>query len=192
MFEFNFNKLVTSLSNVNTELRPLFAALVAERLHQNAVSFFEHNAPDFLDGVTNALELLWRYDAYPLLKQDDIEQALAICLEAITFAEEMDSEDSLYASDAVAAIAYGLRAINCDDARESAWAAQRAYDTVFRFAEANCAQTDINAQSVVQREFERQLKSIESLKCVDKFSCTDVINNLRTTAQKDSETVFAK
>ncbi len=129
-------------------------------------SFFRKNELELLGSKRRAGTTLaiWHSET---VNKEDRQQAVEACMAAIQRAE-IDTEVALFASDAAAAIAHGLRAITDRDPREAAWAAQRAYDTVFRLAKSQSTATDsvanIDAHPVVQQELERQVNDIVTLK----------------------------
>jgi hypothetical protein len=87
-----------------------------------------------------------------------------------------------------------LRSAASGEAQESAWAAQRAYDAVFRFAESQLEEdslsSDIDVHPVVQQELERQLSDITTLQNLDANVAAAVIGNLRNIARQQAETLF--
>jgi uncharacterized protein YjaG (DUF416 family) len=195
MIEFSHDELAKKLADVSPRVRPLFAASIAERLLPQAMLFLRTQNSRLLGTAENALGLLWRLGAAGAIQENDRREAVDQCMAVIRHAEQVDTEDALLASDAVAAIAYGLRAIGSDDPSEAAWAAQRAYDTVFRFAEGQRGQrrsaTDIDTDPVVQQELERQISDIATLKSLSPVESTETIDKLRQAARQQAQTIFS-
>lgn len=194
MIEFFHEAIANRLAEVSARLRPLFAALVVERLLPHAEVFFQGKEPQLLKTTKNAVELLWRFGITGTIEEHERQQTLTECVKVIQYAEEIDTEDALLASDAVAAIVYGLRAIESDDPKEPAWAAQRAYDTVFRFAQGQSAEgssaANIEEHPVVQQELERQMSDIMILRNLRSADAA-TINDLRNAARRQSKNLFS-
>lgn len=194
LLEFSHDELVKKLGRVTARLRPLFAACVAERLLPYAEVFLRARGGRYIETVQNALEMIWCFGKGAPIDEGFRQHTVDECMKIIEYAEEVDTEDSILASDTVAAIVYGLRAIGNEDPKEPAWAAQCAYDIVFRFAESQSAEnstvSSIEAHPIVQQELDRQLRDIEILKNLGQIANADVINNMREAARRQAQNIF--
>lgn len=117
---------------------------------------------------------------------------------AIGVAEEQ-AYHAFLAENAAAAIAYGLRAIESGDPRDSAWAGQRGYDTVDRFAMVQesvggiqWTEEQILAHPAVQKELQRQLDDIEALESLGGGTPPqwETISKLREVARQQALSIF--
>jgi uncharacterized protein YjaG (DUF416 family) len=173
MLTYDRSALTERLAMIPERLRVLFAAAVAERLFPHAEGFFHGRDPEGLDRLRDALDLLWRYGGESRVGAEDRGAALSACETSIRSAADEGTDDALFAENAAAAIAYGLRAMGTSDPQEPGWAAQRAYDTVDHFVlmeEADrgveWSEEQILAHAVVQRELQRQRDDVGALEAL--------------------------
>lgn len=195
MIEFNHKEVAESLRSIPARVRPIFSALIAERLYPSAEGFFRREDPGVLEAVEGAMGLLWQYGYDGTVDEDVLQQAVDACMGAIQHAEEADADAAPFASDAVAAITYGLRAIQNGDPQDCAWAAQRAYDSVFLFVENQSAEgssvAEIDAHPIVQQELGRQANDIVTLGKLESAVDAKLIDDLRDAAHRDARSVFS-
>lgn len=201
MLTFNHNEMAKELDSLPPNVRPLFAGLVSERFFSQVETFFRERDLAMLSSLRASLEEIWQYGVKGWSDKDVRSQLLEKCMAAIQCAADAETEAGFFAENAAAAIAYGLRSIDAGDPKEAAWAGQAAYDNVDRFVlikeqnmNANWSEVEILENPVIQREFRRQLKDIESLRRLSKDSnlLADVIWQLRQNARLESESVFSE
>ncbi|WP_242395997.1 DUF416 family protein [Anaeromyxobacter oryzisoli] len=199
MLTYDRSALEKRLAGIPERLRVLFAAAVAERLFPHAERFFRARDPETSDRLHEALELLWKYGGGDREEDAEREDALLACETSIRTAADEGTDDALFAENAAAAIAYGLRAMRSSDPREPGWAAERAYDTVDYFVLMEDAdrgvewsEEQILSHTVVQRELQRQRDDIAALEAMAANGGRDEgeIGRLRDNARAQALSIF--
>jgi uncharacterized protein YjaG (DUF416 family) len=189
--------LVARLARLPSKLRVAFAALCAEGQLPNYIRFSERSGLGHPSVLKDALVSIWQdLQGRPLTKAQ-LETILERCMALIPSGEEDTEEETAYAEDAAASVAYTLRARLADDPQEAAWAAQRAYEAVDHFLMSQIDSTRVTREHeefvlshpLVQAEFQRQqadLKDLE-LASAEKSLPASVISTLRDRARQDAE-----
>jgi len=194
---FDEPSLVARLARLPSKLRVVFAALCAERQLPNYIQFSERSGlgdPHFLK---EALVSIWQdIQGRPLAKAE-LETMLERCMALIPTGEEDTEEETAYAEDAAASVAFTLRARLTDDPQEAAWAARRAYTALDHVITDEIDQTiigpdyerSIASHPLVQAELQRQHADLEELQSAsaEKSSLASVISKLRDRARRDAE-----
>lgn len=83
MLKFDHAELAKKLEKVSMPFRPLFAAMVAERLFPHATEFFGQRDAAVLSQLRIALEKIWKYGFDGVVVHAEHEVALAACVDAI-------------------------------------------------------------------------------------------------------------
>jgi len=200
MVTFDRPALAEGLANLPGRSRVLFAAAAAERLFPHADGFFRGRDPGGLEQVRKALDLLWGYGSNGRVGDGERDAALSACEASIRAAAEEGSDEALFAENAAAAIAYGLRTMRADDPQEPSWAAQVAYDTVDHFVlmeeaarNEDRSEEQIRAHAVVQRELQRQLDDLVALEALAARGGGDAddVARLRDGAKQQALSIFS-
>ena len=189
--------LVARLARLPSKLRVAFAALCAERQLPNYIQFSERSGWGNPNVLKDALKSIWQdIQGQPLTKAE-LETILERCMALVPSGEEDTEEETAYAEDAAASVAYTIRARLADDPQEAAWAARCAYTAVDHFIMSQIDsmivtrehQRFILSHPLVQAELQRQqadLKDLE-LASAQKSLPASVISTLRDRARRDAE-----
>ncbi len=132
---FEVDHVVKKLSEVQPDLRCVFAALCAERL----LPWFdlvtkEMSLPDPIS-VSEGLRLTWDYAEQG--HRDDIAVAAVLKRCETQIDSNWEHRWANAANDCVASVAYGLLAVRSNEAADAAWAGMRISDAVFQYIVAN-------------------------------------------------------
>ena len=189
--------LVARLAALPSKLRVAFAVLCAERQLPNYIRFSERSGLGNPNVLKEALASIWEDLQGQPLATAQLETILERCMALIPSDEEDTEEETAYAEDAAASVAYTIRARLADDPQDAAWAARRAYDTLDYFLMSQIDSTSVTREDeefvlshpLVQAEFQRQqadLKDLE-LASAEKSLWASVISKLRDRARRDAE-----
>jgi hypothetical protein len=195
---FDFDALAVAPGRAPLPYAVAFAASAAERLTWHAQRYFDLEGDSQLRTTfERALESLWAFaTTQQSAEGSERDAALHQLLEGVERAEDSPHEGCMFAADAMAAVAYGLRAIAGCNPREAASAAVRSYDSISRVAEDELPEpltaAQIEAHPLVQTELARQAADVASLErwglAVDPAS----LWALRQRAQEDAKTALAR
>ena len=188
--------LVRLLAELPNEARVAFAALCAERQLPNYERFSSRSGSGDPDALREALVSIWEDLQGRKASSDELESALDRCMDQMP-SEEHSSEESAYADDAAASVAYTLRARLTGDPQEAAWAARRAYDAVDHFVTSKLnpsshierdLESAIASHPLVQAEIQRQQADIRDLQSAGTHALLlESVGNLRDRARRDAE-----
>jgi len=189
--------LVARLARLPSKLRVVFAALCAERQLPNYIQFSERSGLGNPHVLKEALESIWQEVQGRPLTKAELETMLERCDALTPTGEEDTEEESAYAEDAGASLAYTISARLTDDPQEAAWAARRAYDALDHFLMSQIDSTRVTREHeqfilshpLVQAELQRQqadLKDLESASA-EKSLLASVVSKLRDRARRDAE-----
>lgn len=89
MIEFDHAQLAQRLAPLPTRLRPVFAAMVAERLLPHGTAFFEESGVGVLRPLRLALDQIWRYGNGESIAKAELDQALEASMAAIQAAAKV-------------------------------------------------------------------------------------------------------
>jgi uncharacterized protein YjaG (DUF416 family) len=196
VLRFDESALVKCLAQLPNEARVAFAALCAERQLPNYERFSAKSGTGNPRTLKEALLPIWAGLQGRRASANELEAILGRCM-ALIPGEEDASEEAAYADDAVASVAYTIRALLTADPQEAAWAARRAYDAVDHFIANQLNQSIIErelegaiaAHPLVQAELQRQqadLRDLQSAGAQGQLS-EKVISSLRDRARRDAE-----
>jgi uncharacterized protein YjaG (DUF416 family) len=174
-----------------------FAALCAERQLPNHIRFSERSGLGNPNVLKEALESIWQDVQGQPLGKAQLETILERCMALIPSGAEDTEEETAYAENAAASVAYTIRARLTDDPQDAAWAARCAYTAVDHFLMSQIDslivtrehQRFVLSHPLVQAELQRQhadLKDLE-LASAKKSLPASVISKLRDRARRDAE-----
>lgn len=130
---FNLGLLVSALTAVDIDRRSLFAAMTAERLAP-LFRVYARSNPEKAEVLDNGLSYLWSNIASGPSNAAPAESNVWLKkIEEIIPLEDDGLPFSAQADDAASALMYAIRSLASLDAKEAAWAAQRAYDSIDSF-----------------------------------------------------------
>lgn len=168
MYIFDEAALVSELARLSQSQRAAFAAAAATR-QLGSYEWYagRRNAPQLRSTVVRLWRALVEGQAAPAAWAQTLEEVMALL-------PDPDDDGSIhhaYAEDAVASVAYAIRAVLEDNPQEAGWAARRAYEAVdqaaIRMLDGQPATPDgeraILAHPLVQRELERQRRDYQTL-----------------------------
>jgi len=194
---FDEARLISQLMDLPNELRVAFAALCAERQLPNYIRFSTKSGIGNPSVLTEALSSIWDDLQQRSVSNAQLATILERCMALIPTGEEDTDEETAYAEDAAASVAYTIRARLAGDPQEAAWAARRAYEAVDHFilSQLNPAIVEQDLEGVViahplaQAELKRQqadLRDLHSVSGENRFPAR-VISELRDRARHDAE-----
>ena len=189
--------LIARLARLPSKLRVAFAALCAERQLPNYIRFSERSGLGNPNVLKHALESIWEdVQGRPLTKAE-LETLLGRCMALIPSGEEDTEEETAYAEDAAASLAYTISTRLTDDPQEAAWAARCAYTAVDHFIMSQIDsmivtrehQRFILSHPLVQAELRRQQADLKDLELASAETSlpASVISDLRDRARRDAE-----
>src|SRR5258708_14316562 len=123
--QFDEPSLIARLAKLPNELRVAFAALCAERQLPNYIRFSARSGLGNPNVLREALGSIWEDLQGRLVSNAQLESILERCMALIPNGSEDTGEETVYADDAAASVAYTLRARLAGDPQEAAWAARR-------------------------------------------------------------------
>jgi uncharacterized protein YjaG (DUF416 family) len=166
MIHYDEPKLIRSLETLPNYARVAFAAACAERQMANYAGV--NTKPDGFDLVASALDSIWNELMGAPTSDEAFRHHLANCMSAMS---EPETEEAIATEDAIASVAYSLRARLAGDSREAAWAARTAYDALDTHVMRRIDTTEITreikrrvlAHPWVQAELKRQERDLLDL-----------------------------
>ena len=193
---FEAKELGAKLAELPMWSRALFAALCARRL---APAYTASGAQDAERKAALFAELharLWRALASHQQQASELAAAAEAALTLLPPDEEREAE---LAEDAVAALAYALRAMSGDDAQNAVWAAERAYNAVDAFVQAESLASGntviddgaLLRHPLVQAELQRQHEDlVAATQLAQGRRSVDTLEELRAKADSDARQIF--
>jgi uncharacterized protein YjaG (DUF416 family) len=189
--------LIARLTKLPNELRVAFAALCAERQLPNYIRFSTRSGLGNPTLLNEAFVSIWEDLQGRSVSKARLTSILEQCMALIPNGDEDTEEETAYADDAAASVAYTIRARLVGDPQEAAWAARRAYDAVDHFilSELNSTIVErgreglIASHPLAQAELQRQqadLQDLQSASGEEPFPAS-VISGLRDRARRDAE-----
>jgi uncharacterized protein YjaG (DUF416 family) len=188
--------LIKKLETLPKHLRVVFAALCAERIVPAYSAFAERTGSGEPSYLVSVLNRLWQDLEGHEMSNEQIQEDLDACLELIRDENEGQwSSLRAYAEDAVAAVAYALRARQSGKSQEAAWAARRSYEAIDYFVVSQKAintnepdaEKRIIAHPLIQKELVRQWEDLNELeRLVHDPQQHRSIGMLRAKAQADA------
>lgn len=166
MLNYDEPKLIKSLKTLPNYARVAFAAACAERqmAHYARVT----TKSDGLDLVASALDSIWNELMGAPTSDETFRRHLADCMSAMP---EPESEEAIATEDAIASVAYALRARLTGNSQEAAWAARSAYDALDTYVNRRLDTNEITqeierrilANPLIQAELKRQERDLLDL-----------------------------
>jgi uncharacterized protein YjaG (DUF416 family) len=197
LLHFDEPNLIVRLAKLPNELRVAFAALCAERQLPNYARFSARSGLGDPSVLKEALVSIWEDVQGRPVSNARLEAILERCMALIPNGDEDTEEETAYADDAAAAVAYTIRARLAGDPQEAAWAARRAYEAVDHFIVSQLNSTiverdqegNIASHPLAQAELMRQQDDLKDLLSVsaEKPVPTSLISDLRDRARRDAE-----
>ncbi len=188
MLKFDETQIISHLSGLPTSASIGFSAACATRLAP-AYRVARHHVGTFVEDVLDLyLGDIW---AYCIEQRPADWDAIAKKLEG-TIPSEDEGASIAYeiVDDALAAAAYAARCVRDNNPRNAAWAAQRAYNAVDRFAAEQMnfgqynqeAEAQLIANKFVQLELERQRQDLIAINAAPLNALIDALNAVRFAA----------
>lgn len=189
--------LIAQLAKLPNELRVAFAALCAERQLPSYAWFCANLGSGSPLLLRETLDSIW-VDLRGTTRGDNgFDSTLRQCVALISDEEVCSEENAAYAEDAVASVAYTIRARLTGDPQEAAWAARRAYEAVDRFVVSQLSSAIVErdlegrvaSHPLVQAELQRQQADLQDLQAAgaNKPIPERVIFSLQDRARRDAE-----
>jgi len=168
---FDESALTSRLATLPNALCVAFAALCAERQLPNYVRFSIRSGRGNPTVLKEALVSIWEDIEGRCVGDAQLASVLDRCMALIPSGDEGSAEETAYADDAVASVAYTIRARLGGDAQEAAWAARRAYEAIDHFivSQLNPAMVERDVEGIiashplVQAELHRQQADLRDL-----------------------------
>jgi uncharacterized protein YjaG (DUF416 family) len=167
--------------------RVLFAAACAERLIPIYHWFCTGARQCDFDLVRAALDFVWSAEGAQQRPDDQLNlwcERLEVLVSSI---DEVDSVGAAVAENAVACVAYALRAWRANDPQESIWAARQLYDAADTIVQDGAATHDYVCD--LENEEPTRLASLWIYSTLDEISQMR-LNMLRITAQADGQALL--
>lgn len=192
MVRYDEDMMMVRLRGMNARSRTAFAAACAERLLPAYRIFAvrkEHGASAVLE---EALAMLWKTLSGTALEGIEYAAEAEKC-EALVPGED-EEQETAYAQNAVAAVAYALRTFVTGDAQEAIWAARQGYEAA-DLRVVRQGGLDLNAPGsedlilshpIVQAELTRQERDLQELAEASNDDLPRLISELRERAKRES------
>ena len=195
MLIYNETQLVRELDELPLPRRVAFAGACAERLLPAYATFHAKSKSGDPSFIEQALARLWADLAGDTIVGAALEQLITRC-EALVPDEEDDTwiEESAYAQNAAAAVAYALRCRAKGNAQEAGWAARQVYEAIDQYVirregidvNAREAEDGLRGHRLIQAELERQKRDLEDLQ-----SSQANVEEIRQRARLDGQQLFS-
>jgi len=192
MIKYDEQKLIRSLEVLPNFARVAFAAACAER--QMADYARVTRKSDGFGSVVAALDSIWSELMGAPTRDDIFRRHLAVCMSAMA---EPESPEAMETDDAIASVAYTLRARLRGDSQEAAWAARTTYASLDYYLGGLIPSTEftreveqrILAHPLMQAELERQRRDLSDLTELvgDKGNVISTIVGLRARAKEAAQ-----
>jgi uncharacterized protein YjaG (DUF416 family) len=196
ILRFDERGLLAQLRRLPNQLRVAFAAACAERQLPNYISFSKVTGTGNPNLLTRILFRIWEDIEGSSASDYDLHKELNSCMSLLPNDEADSPEQQAYANDAVASVAYTIRARLTDDCREALWAARRAYEALDRYVIAQLnpiivepdAENRIVAHPLIQAELRRQRADLSELQqaAMNAANERNVITDLHNRSQMDA------
>lgn len=198
MLRYDEPALVRDLARVRSNARVGFAATCAERLFPAYVDFCAASGRGDRGVLAEVLERLWQHLLGVEMTKEEVRSELSRCMALVPGDDDGPRvNEQACAGDAVAAVAYALRALETSEPQEAAWAARRAYEAADRFVIDRLdvrldvgGEARVLAHPIVQAEISRQLRDLRELLATQPAS-TELLVRLRDRAREESRSFFA-
>jgi hypothetical protein len=145
MLRYDESELVKALSGTPRNARVMFAAACAERLQPLYAWFHETSGQGDPDGLRAALDAAWQAVLEPAGSEDLGQWQEAAELLVPDEEDEGWVDQSAYAQNAAAAVAYALRSWSADEPQDAGWAARQVYEAADYAAQRQLEDLDLNA-----------------------------------------------
>jgi hypothetical protein len=201
--QFNERQLVKRLNRLPDALRAAFAAACAQRLLAGVATLLQGATDIQLRELQEVLDRAWRVLEGGATNKATLPADLTRCM-AIIEADDIAAPATFkpYADDAIAALAYALRAAVGAESQDAAWSARRAYEAADQFVirlldiDLNLpnSETEILGHHIVQRELKLQARDLEDLAAPGRGpeQVAQSIRRLALQAQSDGKRFFVE
>lgn len=163
--------MVERLRGLPPVQRTLYALLCVSRILPAYRRYQEKTGHGDADAVEAVAERLWEAVEGGSVERLDLEAGLSLVSSLMPSEDDWDDETQPYAEDALAALAYAIRAQLTEDPQEAAWAGRRCYeaaeylasslDTVDSTKRRSPAVADL--LPIVKAELEQQNRDLENV-----------------------------
>jgi uncharacterized protein YjaG (DUF416 family) len=196
---FDERELQARLKQLPNKLRVAFAAACAERQLPNYANFSRATGVGDPIRLAGALGRVWDDIEGRTVTDNELQKQLDTCMSLLPD-DEVEVQGQAYANDAVASVAYAIRARLTGDCQEAVWAARRAYEALDYYIVSRFnpkivepdAEARIVAHPLVQAELRRQRTDFSQLQEVAMNSVTEreAIVDLRNRSKTDAALFF--
>jgi Protein of unknown function (DUF416) len=194
--EFDERKLLTELEQLTDRSRAAFAAACAERQFQCYVRYSETSKNGDHHKLARALGCIWEDLGKAQADHTALERQLEVCMSLLPSGEPDGLDDREFAENAVASVAFAIRARITGVSQEAVWAARRAYESLDHYVtnrlnpiiiEPN-VEARILPHPLVQAELERQQVDLSQLHAAATTSAgeSEAIHELHLHSQNDA------
>jgi len=200
ILRFDERALLAELGRLPNHLRVAFAGACAERQLPNYVSFSKLAGTGNANLLAKILICIWEDIEGKSASDDELRQKLNSCISLLPNDEANALKQQVYANDAVASLAYTIRARLTGDCRAAMWAARRAYEALDHYVMARFnpiivqpdAENQIAAHPLVQAELRRQRADLSQLQeaAMNAADERKVITDLHNRSRVDSKLFF--
>ena len=196
ILRFDAKQLEANLTILPLWSRALFATLCARRLAPAYATYASQHAGRKAAVFAELHERLWRALASHRPQAPELAAAAEAALTLLPPADDSDGE---LAEDAVAALAYALRAVSGDDAQNAVWAAERVYNATDAFVQAEYVPAGVKTPNegvvlthpLVQAELQRQSEDLVAVtELAGRRVSAQELEALRARADIDAQLVF--
>lgn len=200
ILRFDERELLAQLKQLPNQSRVAFAAACAERQLPNYANFSKVTGPGDPSLLARILNRIWEDIEGNSATDDELQKKLTLCMALLPNDEAEGSEQRAYANDAVASVAYTIRARLTGNCQEALWAARRAYEALDHYIIARFnpiiverdAEIPIVAHPLVQTELRRQRADLSQLQeaAGDQAKERQIVVNLRNRSQTEAALFF--
>jgi uncharacterized protein YjaG (DUF416 family) len=200
ILSFDEKALLAQLRRLPNQLCVAFAAACAQRQLPNYASFAKVTGTGNPALLAKALTCVWEDIGGNSAAHVELREKLNSCMSLLPKDEVQRLGQQPYADDAVASVAYAIRARLTGECQEAMWAARRAYEALDHYVIARFnpiivepdAENRIVAHPLVQAELRRQRADLSQLQeaAMNPASEREVITDVRSRSQVDAAVFF--
>jgi uncharacterized protein YjaG (DUF416 family) len=200
ILSFDEKALLAHLRRLPNPLCVAFAAACAQRQLPNHASFSKVTGTGNPDLLAKALTRIWKDIEGNSATHVELREKLNSCMSLLPKDEAEGLEQQAYANDAVASVAYAIRARLTGNCQEAMWAARRAYEALDHYVITRFnpmivepdAENQVAAHPLVQAELRRQRADLSQLQgaAINSAYERKVITDVRNRSQIDAALFF--
>lgn len=191
--------LIKQLNRLNHAGRVTFAATCAQRLIPAYAAFHEKTGKGDLAYLNETLERIWKalFNG-AVLSESEITDRAERCEKLVPIEDDDWIEQTAYAQNAAAAIAYTVRCQKNGNSQEAAWAARQIYEAVDFYVinrrSIDTEQPDVESiilrDPLIQAELKRQKRDLSDLSATQQNQVLKIIDQLRIRSLREGSELF--